>query len=60
MKVTVLARLDPPEVPGGSYNVNESWVLPAISKLNGRPEVAKDGQIARALGSKGLLKAFKS
>ena len=25
--------------------MNESWVLPAISKLNGRPEVAKDGQI---------------
>ena len=30
---------------GSSYNVNESWVLPAISKLNGRPEVAQNGQI---------------
>ncbi len=28
-----------------TYNVNESFVLPAISRLNGRPEVAKDGQI---------------
>lgn len=38
--------LDPPERPSGdSYNVNESWVLPAISQLNGRPEVAKNGQI---------------
>ena len=25
--------------------MNESWVLPAISKLNGRPEVAKNGEI---------------
>lgn len=39
--------LDPPEYKseGSSYNVNESWVLPAISKLNGRPEVAQNGQI---------------
>ena len=29
--------------------MNESWVLPAISQLNGRPEVAKNGQIAQAL-----------
>ena len=25
--------------------MNESWVLPAISKLNGRPEVAQNGEI---------------
>eukprot|EP00435_Cladocopium_sp_Y103_P070506 s247_g35.t1 len=39
--------LDPPEYKSeeSSYNVNESWVLPAISKLNGRPEVAQNGQI---------------
>ncbi|CAJ1355174.1 unnamed protein product [Effrenium voratum] len=38
--------LDPPEYPSGSsYNVNESWALPALQRLNGRPEVAKSGQI---------------
>lgn len=39
--------LDPPgyKSPESTYNVNESWVLPAVSRLNGRPEVAADGQI---------------
>lgn len=39
--------LDPPEYrrAGQSYNVDESWVLGALTKLNGRPEVTQGGQI---------------
>eukprot|EP00931_Biecheleriopsis_adriatica_P094174 TRINITY_DN67855_c0_g1_i1.p1 TRINITY_DN67855_c0_g1~~TRINITY_DN67855_c0_g1_i1.p1 ORF type:complete len:518 (-),score=119.87 TRINITY_DN67855_c0_g1_i1:16-1521(-) len=39
--------LDPPAYasPSSTINVDESWVLPALARLNGRPEVAKDGQI---------------
>lgn len=39
--------LDPP--PAGtfaeSYNVDESWVLPAVTELGGRPEVSGEGTI---------------
>ena len=38
--------LDPPSSPGvSSYNVDESWVLPAVEELGGRPEVSDDGTI---------------
>ena len=38
--------LDPPSSPtSGSYNVDESWVLPAVTELGGRPEVSDDGTI---------------
>jgi len=40
--------LESPPRPGtqsASYNVDESWVLPAITELGGRPEVADDGTI---------------
>lgn len=38
--------LDPPENANPtSYNVDESWVLPAVTDLGGRPEVAGDGTI---------------
>jgi len=38
--------LDPPASPTpNSYNVDESWLLPAISELGGRPEVTDDGTI---------------
>jgi hypothetical protein len=40
--------LDPPSAPGaasGSVLVDESWVLPAVMELGGRPEVSDDGTI---------------
>mmetsp|Transcript_88101 Transcript_88101/g.247727 ORF Transcript_88101/g.247727 Transcript_88101/m.247727 type:complete len:531 (-) Transcript_88101:74-1666(-) len=39
--------LDPPEYkrPGESRNVDESWVLKALTRLNGRPEVTSSGEI---------------
>jgi len=39
--------LDPPPYrkSGESYNVDESWVLKAVTKLNGRPEVTSSGEI---------------
>ena len=40
--------LDPPKGPSeaaSAVNVDESWVLPAVGELGGRPEVADDGTI---------------
>ena len=38
--------LDPPPATSAtSYNVDESWVLPAVTELGGRPEVSADGTI---------------
>jgi len=38
--------LDPPPISAqSSYNVDESWVLPAIDELGGKPEVDEDGTI---------------
>jgi len=44
--------LDPPSSPitrrnsdDSSYNLDESWLLPAVTELGGRPEVAADGTI---------------
>ena len=35
----------PPATSAASYNVDESWVLPAVTELGGRPEVSADGTI---------------
>merc|ERR1719221_2248707 len=39
--------LSPPSYAkaSGTINVDESWVLGALTRLNGRPEVTKGGQI---------------
>merc|ERR1719399_2627866 len=35
--------LDPPPLAPATSNVDESWILPAVTELGGRPEVADDG-----------------